>query len=111
MNLKQKDLWCVEIGLPGTLKCLSRAVNWLCHFDTQPTKEIILAALEDLADYYEEQPGGGFYTRMFESVTFWDGVKNKNAQIMVAGTSIGQINVTKVSPYFVVGLPEAVSNA
>ena len=107
---KQKDLWCVEIDLPGTLKNPQRAVNWLCYFDTLPTKAIISAALEDLVDHYGEQVGEGFYTRLIETLIFWDGSRSKNAQITVAGTSIGQINITKLLPYFEVGVPEAVTN-
>lgn len=99
MNLKQRDLWCVEIDLPGSLKHPNRAVNWLCYFNSLPTKEIILAAIE--VEIYRW--GGGdanFYTRLFESVSFWDGVSVRTAQIMVAGTSIGQIEISKPLLYF-----------
>lgn len=100
MNLKQIDLWYVEIDLPGTLKCPSRKVKWLCHFDTQPTKEIIMAAIEDLSDRPGGEEKGGFYTRLLETLAFWDEVGDKRAQIMAAGTSIGQINIAQVSPHF-----------
>ena len=100
MNLKQGDLWCVEIDLPGSLKHPSRAVNWLCHFDAQPTKELIVAAIDDLVDHYGGGEEGGFYTRLLETIAFWDGSSSDRAQIMVAGTSIGQVNISKQSPYF-----------
>lgn len=94
MNLKQRDLWCVEIDLPGSLKHPNRAVNWICYFDSLPTKEIILAAIE-----FEIGCGGG-NGRLLESVSFWDGASVKTTQIMVAGTSIGQVEISRQSLYF-----------
>ena len=99
MKLRQKDLWCVEIGLPGTLNHPTSAVTWVSYFDVSPTKDIILTVLEDLADYYEEGIEG-FYTRLLETVAFWDETKKTRVIITVAGTSIGVINITKPSPYF-----------
>jgi len=108
MKLRERDLWCVEIGLPGTIKNPARGINWISYFDVAPTKEIILEALKALVNYYYYDGSGpdavesedGFYTRLLETVAFWDETKETRASITVAGTSIGIISITKPSPYY-----------